>query len=69
MSIWSEEDDDEITVSDPEIPLVYSLCYVEQGRQGLEDELPPETMGRMKKQEKGQSNLYAEEDFRSNWRA
>ena len=63
MSIWSEEDNEEMTVCDPEIPLVYSLQYAQQGRQDWEDELTPETMGRMKKQEKGKSNLRAEEDF------
>ena len=62
-SLWSEEDDEEMTLPDPEVPLVYSLHYAQQGRQDLEDELPPETMGRTKKQEKGKSNLKAEEDF------
>ena len=65
-SIWSEEDDEEMTPPDPEVPLVYSLHSAQQGRQDLEDELPPETMGRMKKQEKGKSNLHAEEDFVEN---
>ena len=63
MSIWSEEDDEEMTLPDPEVPLVYSLHYAQQGRQNWEDELPPETMGRMKKQEKRKSNLHAEKDF------
>ena len=62
-SICSEEDDEEMTFPDPEVPLVYSLHYAQQGRRDWEDELPPETMGRMKKQEKGKSNLHAEEDF------
>ena len=62
-SIWSDEDDEKMTLPDPELPLVYSLHYAEQGRQDWEDELPPETMRRMKKQEKGKSNLHAEEDF------
>ena len=52
-----------MTLPDPEVPLVYSLHYAPQGRQDWEDELPPETMGRMKKQEKGKSNLHAEENF------
>ena len=52
-----------MTLPDPEVPLVYSLHYAQQGRQDWEDELPPETMGRIKKQEKGKSNLHAEEDF------
>ena len=62
-SIWSEEDDEEMTLPDPEIRPVYSLHYVQQGRQDWEDELPPETMGRMEKQKKAKSNLHAEEDF------
>ena len=52
-----------MTLPDPVVPLVCSLHYAQQGRQDWEDELPPETMGRMKKQEKGRSNLHAEEDF------
>ena len=62
-SIWSEGDDEEMTLPDPEVPLIYSLHYAHQSRQDWEDELPPETMERMKKQEKGKSNLHAEEDF------
>ena len=62
-STWSQEDDEEMTLPDSEVPLVYSLHYAKQGRQHWEDELPPETMGRMKKQEKGKSNLHAEKDF------
>ena len=62
-SIWSYEDDEEMTLLDPEVPLVYSLHYAQQGRQYQEDELPPDTMGRMKKQQKGKSNPHAEEDF------
>ena len=62
-SIWSEEDDEEMTLPDPEVPLVYSLHYAQQGRQDREDELPPETMQRMKNQGKGKRNLHAEEDF------
>ena len=52
-----------MTLPDPEVPLVYSLHYAQQGRQNWKDELPPEAMGRMKKQEQGKSNLHAEEDF------
>ena len=52
-----------MTLPTPEVPLVYSLHYAQQGCQDGEDELPPETMGRMKKHEKGQSNLQAEGDF------
>ena len=47
---------------DPEVPLVYSLNYTQQGHQGWgDDELP--RVGRMRKQELGRSNLHAEEDF------
>ena len=63
MSIWSEEGDEEMTLPDPEVAVLYSLQYIQQGRQDWEDELPTETMGRMKKQEKGKSNPHAEEDF------
>ena len=52
-----------MTLPDLEVPLVYSPHYVQQGHQDWEDELLAETMGRMKKQEKGKSNLHAEEDF------
>ena len=62
-SIWSEEAHEEMTPPDPEVRLVYSLHHAQQGRQDWEDELHPETMGHMKKQEKGKSNLHAEEDF------
>ena len=46
-----------MTLLHPEVPLVYSLNYAQQGRQDWEDELPPETIGCMKNQEKGKSNL------------
>ena len=62
-SIWSEEDDEEMTLSDPEVPLVYSLHYTQQGHQDWEDELPPETVRRMKKQDKGKGKLHAEDEF------
>ena len=52
-----------MTLPDPEVPLVYSLHYDQQVHQDWEDELPPEPMGRTKKQEIGKSNLHAEEDF------
>ena len=52
-----------MTLPNPKVPLVYSLHYAQQGRQDQEDETPPETVGRMKKQGKGKSNLHAEEDF------
>ena len=31
-SIWSQEDDEEMTLLDPEVPLVYCLHYAQQGR-------------------------------------
>ena len=62
-SIWSEEVDEKMTLHDPEVPPVYSLHYAQQGRQNWEDELSPEAIGRMKKQERGKSNLHAEEHF------
>ena len=46
-----------MTPPNPKVPLVVSLHYVQQGRQEWEDELPPEAMGHMKKQEKGNSQL------------
>ena len=51
-----------MTLPDPETPLVYSLHYAQE-HQDWEDELPPETVGRIKKQDKGKSNLRAEENF------
>ena len=62
-SMSSEEDDEDMTLPDPEVPLVYSLHYSQQGRQDWVDELPPEIMGRMKKQDKGKSKPHAENDF------
>ena len=52
-----------MTLPNPEVPLVYSLHYVQQGRHDWEDDLPPETVGRIKKQDEGKSNRHAEEDF------
>ena len=52
-----------MTLPDTEVPVVYSLHYAKQGRQDCEDELPLETMRLMKKQERGKSNLHAQEDF------
>ena len=45
-----------MNLPDPEVSLVHSLHYVQQGRQHWGEELPPETMGPMKKQKKGKSN-------------
>ena len=61
-SVWSKDDDKEMTLPDPEVPLVYTLHYVQQGRQDWEDEVLPETMWRMKKHEKAKTNLHAEEE-------
>ena len=52
-----------MTLPDPELPPAYLLHYAQQGRQDWEDELPPKTIGRMKEQEQGKSNLHGEEDF------
>ena len=52
-----------MTVPNPEVPVVYSLHYAQQGCQDWEDELLPETMGRMKKQGKQKSKLHAEVHF------
>ena len=51
-----------MTLRDPETALVYSIHHVRQGQQDWDDELPPETMGRMSKQEKGKSNFPAQEE-------
>ena len=51
-----------MTLPDLEVPLIYSLHYGQQGRQDCEDELPLETMGRMRKQAKGKSNIDTQED-------
>ena len=40
-SLLSEEEDEEMTLPDPEVPLVYSFHYAKQGCQDWEDELPP----------------------------
>ena len=62
-SILSEVDDEEMTLPDPEIPVYTPFSMSRRVARYWEDELPPETMGRMKKQEKGKSNLHAKEDF------
>ena len=46
-----------------ETRLMYFLHYAQQGCQEWEDDLPLEAVRCMKKQEKGKSNLHAEEDF------
>ena len=68
-SIWSGEDDEEMTLQDPEVPLVYRLHYAQQGREEWENELPPKTMGRMKKQEKRRATSMLRRILLRNWRA
>ena len=64
-SIWSEEDDESYTLPDPEVPLVYSLHYGQQCSPEWDDSsVPAETADPQKKNERGKSNLHAEEDFR-----
>ena len=49
-SIWSEKDDDSYTLPDPEIPLVYSLHFGQQGPPEWDDgSVPAETADRQKK--------------------
>ena len=48
-----------MTLPNPETTLVYSLHYPQQGCHDWDDKLPPETLGCMKKQEKGKSKLHA----------
>ena len=63
-SIPSEEDDDSYTLPNPEIPLVYSLHYGQQGSPEWDDgSVPAETADRQKEKEHGKSSLHAEEDF------
>ena len=68
-SIWSEKDDEEMTLPDPEVSLVYSLHYAQQSCQDWEDELPLETMGRAKKQKKGRATSMLRRILLRNWRA
>ena len=58
-----------MTLPDPEVPLGYSLHYAQHRRQDWEDELPPETMGRMKKHEKGRATSMVRRILLRNWRA
>ena len=63
-SIWPEEDDELYTLPDPEVPLVYSLHCRQQRLPEWDDRsLPAETADQQKKDERGKSNLHAEEDF------
>ena len=62
--IWSEEDNDSYTLSDHEIPLVYSLHYGHQRPAEWDDgSVPAKTADWQKKKEHGKSILHAEEDF------
>ena len=59
-----EEDDDSYTLPDPEVPLVCSLHYGQQRSPEWDDgSVPAETADRQKENERGKSNLHAEEDF------
>ena len=57
-----------MTLHNPEVPLVYSLHYVQQGCQDLENEVPLETKGRMKRQEKGRATSTLRRHFLRSWR-
>ena len=61
--MWPEDHDEEITLPEPETPLVCSPPYGQQGRQDIDDELLPETLGRMKKQQKGKMKFHADDKF------
>ena len=63
--IWSEDDDESYTLPDPEVPLVYSLHCGQQCPPEWDDSsVLAETADRQKKNERGKSNLHAEEDLR-----
>ena len=62
---WSEEDDESYTLPDPEVPLLYSLHYGQQCSPEWDDSsVPAETSDRQKKNDRGNSNLLAQEAFR-----
>ena len=67
--IWSEEDDEGMTLPDAELPLVYSLHYSQQGCQEWEEKRPPETMGRVKKEKKGRATSMLRRISLRTWRA
>ena len=52
-----------MTLPTLETPLVYSLHYAQQGCQDWDDQLTPETVGWMKKQENRKSKLHAVDGF------
>ena len=63
--IWSEDCDESYTLTDPQVPLVYSLHYGQQCSPEWDDSsVPAETADWQKKNERGKSNLHAEEYFR-----
>ena len=63
--IWSEDDDESYTLTDPEVPLVYSLRYGQKCSPEWDDSsVPAKTAVWQKEIERGKSNLHAEEDFR-----
>ena len=45
-SMWPQKDGEGMTIPDSETPLVFFLHYANQD---WDDELPPESLGRMKK--------------------
>ena len=69
ITIWCKEDDEEMTLPEPETLLVQSLHYRQDGLQDLEDQTRAKTIGLIKKQEEGKSNLHAESIFLRNVRA
>ena len=44
-SIWFKEDDQEMTLPDPEVTLVYSLHYAQQGRKDVRMKYPLKQWG------------------------
>ena len=44
-----------MTLPDPEVPLVYSLHYAQQGCQNWDNQLPPEAMGRIRNSKRGRA--------------
>ena len=66
-AVRSEEDDEEYTVPDPTAPLVYSqevLMFTQQCHEKWDEiELPTDTVSSTTKQEMGNRNLHAREDF------
>ena len=68
-SIWYEEDVELYTLPCSEVPLVYSLNYKQQCPPEWDESTLPAGIGLLavdwqKKDERGKSNLHAEEDFK-----